>query len=759
MKILRMKINIICQTLLFILFALSTVLFVSCGLEKGVKPVTPTRFIYINGDETRTSSREVLLNLHSSDGPPIQMYITNTSGCASGGTWEPYNKDRTWTLSQTNGTANVYVKFKYQNDTTSDCLNDSIVFGPYGLGGMAYDVQVNSDGKYAYVAKGYKGVEVYNVETAASPTLITSIETPGQAKSVYVSGNYLYVADYGNGMIIYDITTPQTPTYQSTYAVTSVINVYVSGNYAYLSSGNLGGTDDLCDGSASDIFYIIDVTTKSLPTLTGSLAGVELYKTVKKGDYIYGIGSKSVDGVCDDIVVIDVSTPAIPANALNSPYNTAAAQTFTDLAFRGDILFVTAGTAGVIAVDATTATGLGVGDAIVDHGTQNGIAISGDYAYMASDSAGLKIINVSSAADDIPAALTGSSSDTATVDYSSQKIVVYGNYAYIADGTRGFKVIDITTVGTPTLSGNIKTSYNVHDSVRSGNYLYVADNQYGIKVYDVTNRGTPLYIGSYGDHDNYQYKHVAISGNYLYAVRGTTNIDVIDVTTPATPTLSTTILVSSADKIVVSGSYLFVPRSLGLSIYSLATESAPALAGSYVTTGTAYSVFVSGNYAYLTTSLSGLIILDITIPSTPTLVSSQDTIGNAYEVVVKGSYAYVADGKYGITVIDLTTISTPSIVGQYHVAQGTAYGPYGVTYDSPTAYGIALKGNYLYVADGNIGVSVFDITTPNVLSWIQTFKTDYSANVVKVDGDYLYVADEYGGVAMFNTVEETYILR
>jgi len=59
----------------------------------------------------------------------------------------------------------------------------------------------------------------------------------------------------------------------------------------------------------------------------------------------------------------------------------------------------------------------------------------------------------------------------------------------------------------------------------------------------------------------------------------------------------------------------------------------------------------------------------------------------------KGSYAYVADGDSGLQVIDISNPSSPNRVGYY---------------DTPgSAYDVAVKGSYAYVADGSGGLQIY----------------------------------------------------
>ena len=73
------------------------------------------------------------------------------------------------------------------------------------------------------------------------------------------------------------------------------------------------------------------------------------------------------------------------------------------------------------------------------------------------------------------------------------------------------------------------------------------------------------------------------------------------------------------------------------------------------------------------------------IPLSPTLVGTYDTPGFAIGVAISGSYAYVADGDWGLQIIDVSNPASPTLVG---------------TYDTPGyASDVAISGSYAYVAD------------------------------------------------------------
>ena len=114
------------------------------------------------------------------------------------------------------------------------------------------------------------------------------------------------------------------------------------------------------------------------------------------------------------------------------------------------------------------------------------------------------------------------------------------------------------------------------------------------------------------------------------------------------------------------------------------------------------------------------------------LAGSVDTPGFSRSVAVQGNYAYVADGDSGLQVLDITTPGTPEIVGSI---------------DTPgSAIGVAVHGDYAYVADDESGLQVVDITTPGTPEIVGSVDTPGSARGVAVQGNYAHVADDWLGL-------------
>ena len=100
-------------------------------------------------------------------------------------------------------------------------------------------------------------------------------------------------------------------------------------------------------------------------------------------------------------------------------------------------------------------------------------------------------------------------------------------------------------------------------------------------------------------------------------------------------------------------------------------------------------------------------------------------------IAVSGNYAYLADGV-NFEVVDITDMNNPTIVARVSMNY---------------ARDVAISGNYAYVADSSGPLIVFDISDPTNPTQVET-ATSAVTNVV-VDGTYLYVALGNTGTAIF----------
>lgn len=215
-------------------------------------------------------------------------------------------------------------------------------------------------------------------------------------------------------------------------------------------------------------------------------------------------------------------------------------------------------------------------------------------------------------------------------------------------------------------------------------------------------------------------------------------------------------------------------------------ESNIRLVASYNTNASTNGVCVYSinfrNYAFIADGTNGMQVIDVTSPNSPDSISSFNTGGSANDIYVANInnriYAFVADYNSGLVVIDVSNVYDPQqlgiVAGIYtstvfvdasnEIAYaGQSSGPVtiidiGFLPGSPTILttvgsncnGIYSTGNRLYISNGSIGFSIYDVTNPSSPTLLSVTNTTGGANNMVVIQNYAYVADTYNGTLIFN---------
>ena len=159
-------------------------------------------------------------------------------------------------------------------------------------------------------------------------------------------------------------------------------------------------------------------------------------------------------------------------------------------------------------------------------GTANGVVASGDSAYVAADTSGLRIISVVDPAHPV---------EVGHYDTPGEAwgVAVSGHFAYVADGDSGFRVVSVANPAHPVQVGHCATSGYAEGVAVSGKCAYVADGDSGLRVITIADSAHPAQIGhcatpafAYG---------VTVSLDSAYVADGESGLRIISVTDSAHP--------------------------------------------------------------------------------------------------------------------------------------------------------------------------------------------------------------------------------
>ncbi len=141
------------------------------------------------------------------------------------------------------------------------------------------------------------------------------------------------------------------------------------------------------------------------------------------------------------------------------------------------------------------------------------------------------------------------------------------------------------------------------------------------------------------------------------------------------------------------------------------------------------------NKLFIAAGLGGVYIYDISNPADPVKFSEYDTKGFALDTAVYGDTLYVSDFEDGIKVFKITRGTLTRIMKLK-------------TLDM--AMTIKLSFPFLFVANSNNGLLIYDIRNPEDPKFIRSIDTPGIVWDVDFDGRYLYVALKENGFAIYD---------
>ncbi len=566
-------------------------------------------------------------------------------------------------------------------------------------------MRVDVAGSYAYVADGNEGLQIIDVTDHSAPLSVGGYDTPGYAYDVDVFGNYALVADRSSGLQIIDITVPSAPVLAGNYQPLDAYQVRTVGNLAYVAGGDGG-------------LFIIDLSVPSAPSFVGQYAA-----NVGLGIDVVG-NTAYLTTEHEGMLIIDVSTPSTPA--LLGSY-TVPGFGFFDISVVGSTAYLVDNEyLRIVDVSSPTAPAqLGIYNSPL---RASGVAVDGDFAYVADHHSGMDIVDITDPSTPIEAWVL----DTE----DGRDVTVDGAYAYLADGAwGGLKIIDLgTNPKAMYLAGRYSQTATPLKVAVSGDYAYVATRfAPDMSVVDISDPTAPEVVANWGATAYYSdASDIAVSGNRAYIADNP--IQILDITNPLTPSLIGELDYCCTDAIAVSGNYLYLAaRQAGLVIVDISNPSVPSIVSTVDTKDYALDVVVIGNIAMVADRDSGVVIIDVSDPSAPSLLSRYQTPSAALSIAVEDSIAYIGTLLNGITALNVSDPALPAFVTNLPTNNWVC--------------DMKIVGGVLYAAMDFMLLAI-NASDPSALSAMGSYPSPRTGTGVDLAGDKAYFVDGFGLVVL-----------
>ncbi len=199
----------------------------------------------------------------------------------------------------------------------------------------------------------------------------------------------------------------------------------------------------------------------------------------------------------------------------------------------------------------------------------------------------------------------------------------------------------------------------------------------------------------------------------------------------------------SANSVDVNGNFAYVAAgSTGLQVVDVTDRVNPRIVTALATPGNANNIKVVGNTVYLADGSSGLQIIDATNPLAPALLGGVNTPGIAWDVVVAAGIAYVASDTSGLTLIDVSSSAHPFVLSSLPLS-GTTKGA-----DIDIVRKVA-------VAVGTAGLFTVDVSNPSAPALLGSVNYGGDPRHVALKGNLAVVADVSKSLSAVNVAAPT----
>jgi DNA-binding beta-propeller fold protein YncE len=316
-----------------------------------------------------------------------------------------------------------------------------------------------------------------------------------------------------------------------------------------------------------------------------------------------------------------------------------------------------------------------------------------------------------------------------------------------------------TATSSGTISGFSPTPLSfvtipgfANDVAVNGNFAYVAAGASGLQIVNVTDRTQPAIVASVTLSGNAN--GVTVVGNMVFVAAGSGGLYSVDVSNPLAPVVKGQVTTSgSALDVTVQGNIAYVADSTDLFLVDVTNPAALFKISSLPLTGLIRGVNVdpTRGLAAIAADTTGIYMVDVSKPATPAMLS-QLAPGDAHEVAIKGNYVYVADYHStsmpyvnSLVSVDISTPTAPAVVSSLTNA---SLG--GDLNDVVISGNLALAADVFFVN----GIPITDITDPtNIISRaILNFpQRDDNGTGIAVDPSYVYLTTDHSAIEKFGT--------
>jgi len=540
-----------------------------------------------------------------------------------------------------------------------------------------WGIQMVKSGSYLYLVSQKLGMIVVNVSDRSSPAARLHIAgndfnsiAKGGSNNLYVSSLDVSIDPSRKSISIYDINNPGFPSLLNTlHDVSAFSMVYENGYlYAYGSGlsvynasnrNNLVLLDNLSFPSGSGDKLVYNDGFVYLPIHSAELQGMSIFDVsdptdIKRKDSVSGLGFVSnlasegdrlfvgsqLDFNSSLLTTFDITNPG-ELSILDS--RSAPLNFYIDI--EDDRIYLS-GSRDFTAYDIGALHNRpNYFDFIATSELASQVEVAGNVAFVGDGRKKLLAIDVSTPGQGMEII------DEYDVTAPILDIQIVGNLAYLANADDGLKIIRIGNPAHMSLEREMFSHLNLRNAgsvTVLNNHAYIASEYFLGMLHKVFNNSNSGHFQILAETNNVPViiKDLAGKGNYIYAI----GLDTLHVYSADTLSfISQQNLV--ANTIEVVGDYAYTTSSnSGLSILNVTNPANPVLFGGVLGLGVGNAVSVSGDIAYVANEFGYIEAYDVSNKISPVLIGISQISGTVLDVFATEDYVYAVNG-FGLAIV------------------------------------------------------------------------------------------------------------
>jgi hypothetical protein len=277
-------------------------------------------------------------------------------------------------------------------------------------------------------------------------------------------------------------------------------------------------------------------------------------------------------------------------------------------------------------------------------GTVVGVMLQDEFAYVANNTKGLVVVDISD--PDAPEVAASLSLSGRTL-----KVLPHGNLLIAANEASGVQLVDISDPTRPSLISSLVAPGRIFDLDQSGSLVFAAAGKEGLLILDISNQEHPVVLSKLG----LPGRSLAIRqvGHTVY-LAGTEVLAAVDVSDPRHPVLlDSTPLEHNGFSIDAYADKLLVALgSKGVLVVDISRPGQLRIIDQLRSLGHVVRISVDAGRAYLASTF-GTLVLDLAAGPVPVLLGGMMGNNRVSDVASRNGIVWATDTYSGLEVLDL----------------------------------------------------------------------------------------------------------